>query len=356
MMDRRTLLRAGLLAGGGLVAPMLNRGRARLFGNSPEYAIRALDLVQRSLVIDMLGLVTLDWRKQSRWLADPASFTEEHFYKAQAAAVSVVHPAVHFPAGDPARTARQFFVSWTRFLEHQDRFLRIDRGHDLIAAKTRGQIGVVLGLQNSNHLRSLEDVDRYYDLGQRISQLTYNHRNHLGSGCLEARDHGLTKLGAAVIQRMNETGMAIDVSHCGPRTTMETIEASDRPVLITHANCAALTPGQPRCKSDEALRLMARKGGVIGITSIRAFVRRTGPVQISHLVDHFDHVARVAGIEHAGLGTDTDLDAGRPEALLHPPQVIFQLTEALLERGFSPSSIELILGGNFSRALREIWT
>jgi membrane dipeptidase len=154
---------------------------------------------------------------------------------------------------------------------------------------------------------------------------------------------------------MNEAGMAIDVSHCGPRTTLDALEASCRPVLITHSNCAALVPGQRRCKSDEVIYRMARNGGVIGITGIRAFVRRGEPVHVSHLVDHFEHVARLVGIEHAGLGCDTDVDVGGRSVIPDATKRVFDLTEELIRRGFSDHSIGLLLGGNFLRALRQIW-
>ena len=354
---RRELVRRGLLAGGGaLLAPMLNFGRCRLFANAAPYSARAIDLVEGSLVTDMLGLVTLDWAKQTRWLAEPSSFPAASLQKIQSSGISVFHPAVHFPSGEPKQTARYYLESWNHFLQYQrDHFLRVERAEDFLTAKNSERTGVLLGLQDSEHLVSVDDVNRYHALGQRISQLTYNERSRLGCGCLEPRDSGLTEFGAAVVQRMNETGMAIDVSHCGPRTTLDAFEASRRPVLITHSNCAALVPGQPRCKSDEVLRKMARQGGVIGITAIRSFVRRGGPVHLEQVLDHFEHVARLVGVEYAGIGSDLDVDVGRGEAVLHPTTRIFDLTEGLLRRGFSEDAIRLMLGGNFVRALKDIW-
>ncbi len=354
MMTRRQWIRSGLLAGGGLFAPAVFRDRCQLLaGSSERYSRHAIELVERSLVIDMLGLVTLDWRKQRRWFSDPNTFSEQDFDRLRSSAISVFHPAVRFYSSDPARKADQFFCAWSHFLESQgEYFLRIQRPEDLLLAKSGGQVGVVLGLQNSDHLGSVDDVDRYHALGQRISQLTYNGRNRLGSGCLEPRDSGLTEYGAAVVQRMNEVGMGIDVSHCGPRTTLEAFEASSRPVLITHSNCSALVPGHPRCKSDEILRKMARNGGVIGITCVRAFLSRRSPVTIEHVLDHFEHVARLVGVEHVGIGSDADVESRDP--LTHSRR-IYDLVEGLIRRGFSDPSIELILGGNFARALKDIW-
>jgi len=163
---------------------------------------------------------------------------------------------------------------------------------------------------------------------------------------------------------MNDVGMAIDVSHCGERTTLDAIAASKKPVLITHSNCRALVPRQPRCKSDKAIRAAAAKGGVMGITNVRAFVGSRSPT-IDDLIDHYEHTAKIAGIEHVGIGSDvdattTDPATGRPASLyvirgLDPVARVFQIADRLLARGFSPADIRLVLGGNFIRALGEIW-
>src|SRR3546814_10489901 len=105
---------------------------------------------------------------------------------------------------------------------------------------------------------------------------------------------------------MNEVGMLIDVSHCGDRTTLDAIELSTRPIAITHSNCRALVD-HPRVKTDEAIKALGAKGGVMGITGVRMFVRGKEPTTIAHMVDHIDHVARLIGIEHVGVGSDDDL-------------------------------------------------
>ena len=163
---------------------------------------------------------------------------------------------------------------------------------------------------------------------------------------------------------MNELGMAVDISHCGDLTTMNAIEASRKPVLVTHSNCRAVVPGIARCKTDEAIMHMAAKGGVMGITMVRSFVRGAGRVTIEHVLDHFDHLIKLVGVEHAGIGSDVDLD-GR-DTPVHPARKfdldgidyakkIYALTEGLVRRKYSSRSIELILGGNFERALTETW-
>jgi len=133
-------------------------------------------------------------------------------------------------------------------------------------------------------------------------------RNLIGNGATERRDDGISDFGVAIIERMNKVGMAVDVSHCGDRTTLDAFEVSKKPVLITHSNCRALAPGHPRCKTDEAIRKMAASGGVMGITSVRMFVKNDEPTTIEHFLDHFDHVKKLVGVEHLGVGSDIDLD------------------------------------------------
>jgi membrane dipeptidase len=221
-------------------------------------------------------------------------------------------------------------------------------------------------MQNSDHFRTADDVDRFYALGQRLSQLTYNARNRLGFGCAEPSDAGLTELGFQVIERMNAAGMIIDVSHVGEQTCMDTFAGSTKPVLITHSNCRALVP-HPRCKSDDVIRAMAKGGGVMGITGVRLFASRRDNPRIDDVLDHFDHVVRVAGIEHVGVGSDTDL-GGRDARLrrrgvrtpvdipgLNHSRRIFDLVEGLVARGYTDRHLELILGGNFQRAVQQIF-
>jgi membrane dipeptidase len=172
------------------------------------------------------------------------------------------------------------------------------------------------------------------------------------------RDKGLTDFGGKIVARMNSIGMAIDVSHCGQRTSLDAISASKKPVLITHSNCRALAPGVARCKPDEVIRAAARGGGVIGITAVRHFVRDRDPVTMEDVLDHFDYAIKLAGVEHVGLGSDFDLDAHPTYDIpgLNHSNRVYELAEGLLRRGYTNEHLALILGGNFQRALRQIWT
>lgn len=379
-MNRRELLRKGAIAGGAmLAAPMINRARYRLFALSPvEYTARAVDLVQNSLVIDMLNPFTVD--PASTWLSNPVSFTSKDLQTFKDSGIKVLNPGGG--GGGPNALLRnlRFMAEWNGFIAHHGRDLvRIDSATDFDRVKNSGQIGILVGVQNADHFQTLNDIDYFFGLGMRVAQLTYNTRNLIGNGATERRDEGLSDYGVAVVERMNAVRMAIDVSHCGDRTTLDTFEASKKPVLITHSNCRALVPGHPRLKTDEAIKKMATTGGVMGITAMRMFVRDKEPTTIEHVLDHFDHVVKLVGVDHVGIGSDADLygyDRLPPAVLaqmragfkssyaarekidiegLNHPKRIFDLTEGLIRRKYSNPDIQLVLGLNFRRALSQIW-
>jgi membrane dipeptidase len=367
LLNRREFLRAGALAGAGVLAgPFINRGRYSLFADDRvDHSARAVELVGRSTVIDMLGLLTLDWPKLHAWQRKPERFGPADLQKVRRSGVNVFHPAVEPNEPRPHEAILEWIAGWNRLLSNRpDCFLRVDSARDLERVRTEGKAGILIGFQNSDHFRSVEDVERFHAIGQRVSQLTYNGRNRIGCGCHESQDTGLTPYGAQILEAMNRSGMAVDVSHCSERTCLDAFAASRKPVLVTHSNCRALA-AHPRCKSDEVIRAMAERGGVMGITFVAAFVSSRQPATVEDVLDHFDRVARLAGVEHVGLGSDVDLDArdprtGRVRLLyqvrgLTPARRVFDLTEGLIRRGYSDHAIELILGGNFQRTLGEIW-
>ena len=382
LIGRREALKQMAATGlGALAAPMINRGRYSIFANSPtEYSSRAIEIVGRSTVVDMLSVLTLDFDKQEKWMANPDSFTAADFHPFKESGINVVHPAIGLGGVNAYETALKWFASWNAFIANNDAFfIRVDSPADLERVKRSEKLGILLGLQNSAHFRNPADVDYFRGLGQRVSQLTYNARNLIGNGSTERRDDGISDFGVAIIDRMNKVGMAVDVSHCGDRTTLDAFEVSKKPVLITHSNCRALVPGHPRDKSDEAIKKVGEAGSVIGITAVRMFVKANEPTTVEHVLDHFDHVRKLIGPEHLGVGSDIDLygyDKMPPElnkqlragykgsygfrekidveGLDHPKRM-FDLTEGLIRRKYSDADIEGILGGNFKRVLSQIW-
>src|SRR5687767_7778792 len=185
LLNRRDLLKRGALASAGLIAaPMLNRGRYRIFANSPvEYTSRAIDLVQQSVLIDMLGPFTLDFAKQNRWFTNPESFSASDLAPYKESGINVFHVAVGLGGPDAYDRTLRMFASWNGFIANHDQHLmRIDSAADLNRVKTSGKIGIMIGLQNSEQFRRVDDVDFFHGIGQRVSQLTYNSRNLIGNG------------------------------------------------------------------------------------------------------------------------------------------------------------------------------
>ena len=379
---RRRLLKGGLAAA--LAAPMINSGQFKVFAQSQTtYSARTIELIENNVVIDMLSIIAdlgdmLDAMYSPRpKLEDGLGVTDEHLEKLRSSGVNVFHPAVGLGGRD---SALSFIARLNAYAaERPDVFRRIDAVEDFDRVMEEGRLGSIVGVQNAHHFDAPDDVNEFYTLGQRVSQLTYNSQNRIGAGSTERVDGGITHFGAAIVARMNEVGMAVDVSHCGDRTTLDAFELSTAPVLITHSNARALVGDHPRAKPDEAIQAMARSGGVMGISGVRNFVRDREPTTIEHMLDHYDYVARLVGVEHVGIGTDMDADgyddvspaaharltSGYDESYafrgridtdgFDTPQKIFNLTEGLIRRGYSDTDIALMLGGNFKRVLGEIW-
>lgn len=377
---RRRLLKTTL--GAAVAAPFINLGSYKAFASSERrYSKRAIELVGSSLIIDMLSL--LDMTKfftNAEKGKSPLEFNREELIEIKSSGIDVFHPAVGMGGPTVHEDTLKFMAAYNGLItDFPDLLMRIDSAQDLDDVSKNGRIGIILGLQNSDHFRTAKDVKEFYFLGQRISQLTYNSQNLIGSGSTDRVDGGISDFGESIIKAMNEVGMAVDVSHCGDQTTLDAFEISKAPVMITHSNVRALAPGHPRCKTDEAIKKVADSGSIMGITSVRNFVTNDEPTTIEDFVDHIEHVIKVAGIEHAGVGTDADLhgydDLPEPfysnlkgmfkssyafrdkidiEGMDHP-QKMFDLTEALIRRGYSDDNIRAILGGNAKRVLSEIW-
>ena len=367
-------------------APAVLRGRFRLFGSQGRaYSARAVRLVEETLVIDMLNQFRFaDYAerppKSQRWLGTPGAFRVPDWEEYRTSGIQVFglgHGVSDYNAGI------RFFADWNGFIASYDQwFMRIDDVADLERVRGSGRVGILLTFQNSDHFRNTADVATFFALGQRASQLTYNYANRLGAGFLEQNDGGLTVFGGEVVRRMNEVGMAVDLSHCGDRTTLDGIAAAAKPVIFSHASCRALVPGHLRNKTDEMIRGLARTGGVMGIPFLRMMIRDREPVTMEHVLDHFDHVAKLVGVEHVGVGSDMDV-VGNPNPVNGPPlretpnweryrlhtdensritiagldhpRRMFDLAEGLIARRYNDTDIALMLGGNWRRVLGAIW-
>jgi membrane dipeptidase len=265
-----------------------------------------------------------------------------------------------------------------------DAFFKVQRAADFDRAKKEGKVGIIYSFESPNMLEDKVDrIDLFRGLGVRVMQLTYNRRSPLGCGCLDGETDGLTELGRNAITRMNELGVALDLSHSNTKTTADGIAASRKPPLITHAGCRAVHM-HPRNKEDRELKALADKGGVMGIYMLPYLTESPKQPMLEDYLQHLDHAVKVCGEDHVGIGSDIPFlhvgEAGladmkndaeqrkttgiaapgedRPTYIpdLNTERKLEFVTDALLKRGYASSAVEKILGGNFKRAFAEIWS
>jgi membrane dipeptidase len=269
--------------------------------------------------------------------------------------------------------------------KYPDAFAIVRKHSDIALAKKERKLGILPGFQDTAFFEeNPERIDIFRNLGVRIMQLTYNNRSVFGDGCLEPGNAGLSKAGIAAVNKMNEIGVAVDLSHSGYRTTSEGIATSTKPVLISHSGCAAVYP-HPRSKPDEILKSLADRGGYFGVYLMPYLVASPTVPTRQHVLDHLIHAINVCGADHVGIGSDgsiekvvltsaqkADFDAdiarrkklgiGAPGEDRYPyvpdldgPDHMLIIAEELGRRGQPSSVIEKVLGANFQRVLGEIW-
>ena len=299
--------RAMLTRGAALAAtafPMVNFGLSQAHAASPRrFATRVVDLVREATVIDMLAPLTLDFRPKV--FAEPIG--EQWAADFRASGITGFHNSVGIGGPDAYENTLSFLLAWTGFTARNPHvFEGVGRAADLDRAKADGKCAVIMGLQNSDHFRTAADVKTFYQLGQRVSQLTYNSQNLIGAGCTDRIDGGLSDYGVQIVAEMNKVGMLVDTSHCGDKTTLDAIAAAEGPIAITHSNVRALN-NHPRTKTDEAIRALGAKGGVMGITGVRNFLTAKEPTTVANIVDQIDHVGKLIGFDKVGIGSDADL-------------------------------------------------
>jgi membrane dipeptidase len=268
---------------------------------------------------------------------------------------------------------------------YPDTFLLVRRYSDIARAKRENKIGIMPGFQYTSFLEeNPERIGTFRKLGVRIMQLTYNNRSIFGDGCLESGNAGLSKAGIAAIKKMNELGIAVDLSHSGYRTTAEGIAESAKPVLISHAGCPAVY-AHPRNKPDEILKSLADRGGYFGVYLMPYVVASPTVPTREHVLDHVVHAINVCGADHVGIGSDgaiqkrvmtaeqkaafdkeierrKHLGIGAPGEDRYPyvpdlngPDHMQVIAAELAKRGQPSSVIEKVLGANFQRVIGEIW-
>jgi membrane dipeptidase len=276
---------------------------------------------------------------------------------------------------------------YQRIIEaHPEAFMQIRSVADIATAKRDRKLGIIFSFESAACLEDKVDrIDLFRHLGVRVMQLGYNTPSPFGGGVMSPADSTLTELGRQAVARMNAQGVALDLSHANPATTSAAIEASTKPVLITHAGCAAIH-NNPRNKTDDQLRAIANKGGVVGIYDLFYLAPAGRQPNLDDYMAHMTHALNVCGEDHVGIGSDTTFTAfemsdedraawnaeterrvaagvaapeedGRlpmTEGLNRPDRCLV-IADALLDRGHSARVVEKVLGANFIRAFGECW-
>lgn len=257
---------------------------------------------------------------------------------------------------------------------HADVVMRAYSVRDILEAKKSGKTAILAMIENAQMIdNDLDRVDVLYGLGYRSLGVTFNARTTVGDGCTERSDAGLSSFGFKVIERMNRLGMLIDLSHSSDLTSRETIEASKAPCCFSHTFARGVF-NNPRGKSDELLKLLAQKGGVIGIAAVPNLISRKPVQAIFDVLDHLDYIVKLVGIDHVAIGTDCmfgDHVAFHKQMLkimglplsefpaacidyIENPGEWPNFTRALVARGYTDADIKKILGENVLRILKQV--
>ena len=268
-------------------------------------------------------------------------------------------------------------------LAHQDFVVKGETLQDIYDAHETGRIAHVFALEAATPIENEVDrLDVLYGFGVRQMGIAYSEANYLGSGLKERGDGGLTYFGERAVERMNKLGIAIDISHSGDRTCMDTIKASAKPVFITHAGSREVWPTN-RMKPDAVIKACAERGGVLGLEA--APHTTLSPEHPQHtlesVMDHFVHCVDLVGIEHVAFGPDTlfgdhvglhdafaaNLSIGQAhghvdhprveyvDGLENPAECFTNIIGWLVKHDYSDDEIRAVTGGNILRVLREVW-
>jgi membrane dipeptidase len=274
-----------------------------------------------------------------------------------------------------------------RVLKSQsDSIVLATTAREIREAKQKGKIAIVFNWQHVNPIGNNEDLlTMYYGLGLRICGLSYNVRNLVGDGCTERTQCGLSLFGERVVRKIQELRMVLDIGgHTSEATSRDVLDMTRGVVVCTHTNCRALRDN-PRCMTDDMMRAIARRGGVIGMTCYGYFLTE-GRATLDTFLDHVDHAVRTAGVEHVGIGLDQiaypaarvnpvelalppfqdPLPAPRPRAYpvdsaqwytegLETIAQMPNVTAGLFRRGHSPANVRQIMGENWLRVYEETW-
>jgi membrane dipeptidase len=276
---------------------------------------------------------------------------------------------------ESARETVSLLGQWHRFVEERPELLLAETVDDVHRAKREGRLGVMLHLQGTHPFEYETDLLVVYQrAGVRIVQMAYNHRSPAADGCEEPGNAGLSRFGEKLIRELNRRGVVVDLTHTGIRSSLEAIELSAKPCIFSHANARAVHDS-PRNLTDEQIRAVAERGGVVGMVGFPSFVSSASAPSLDDYVAHIDHVASLVGARHVAIGLDyyqtdrrtydhlVEIGQWSPEnyapppwsypAGLERPSGLPRLTECLLDRGYAADAVVGILGENLLRVYAE---
>ena len=268
-------------------------------------------------------------------------------------------------------------------LAHQDFIIRCERVEDIYRAHKESRIALVPVIEGAASIENeLDRIEILYGFGVRLLGITYSESNALGSGLKEKKDGGLTTFGEKAVERMNKVGMAIDCSHVGIQTTLDVMEASSKPIFISHVGAKALWDSK-RLASDEVLLACAKKGGVIGIEAAphTTLTEKHKDHSVYSCMEHFEYVKDLVGIDHVAFGPDTLYgdhvglhhayaahlstkgtqgvqsfeEVPYVKGMENPTEASKNVVRWLVKQNYSDEEIEKVLSGNILRVLREVW-
>ncbi|MBF4759017.1 dipeptidase, partial [Clostridioides difficile] len=268
-------------------------------------------------------------------------------------------------------------------LAHQDFVIKCEKVEDIYRAKSEGKVALIPTLEGAAPIENeLDRIDILYGFGIRLMGITYSESNALGSGLKEEKDGGLTNFGKKAVERMNKIGMAIDCSHVGVQTTLDVIEYSKDPIILSHVGARNLW-NTKRLTPDEVLIACAKKGGVIGVEAAphTTITEKNKEHSIESFMEHFEYIKNLVGIDHVAFGPDTvygdhvklhsvlaakfDIKkiTGTKEhpkveyvkGLENPTETSKNIVRYLVKHGYSDEEIEKVLGGNILRVLKQVW-
>ncbi|MDI5885688.1 dipeptidase [Cobetia amphilecti] len=241
-------------------------------------------------------MLTIDGLQYSNW-------SREIFEQMREGGLDAVHATLVYH--ETTRETLSRLGEWNRRFEAwPDLIMPVHVPQDIAVAQASGRVGIILGAQNCSPIEDdIDMVEVMRDLGLMIMQLTYNNQSLLACGCYEAEDSGITRFGRQVIREMNRVGMVIDMSHSAERSTLEAIEISERPVIISHANPESFHPAK-RNKSDKVLKAIAESDGLLGFSAYPFHLRNGSDCTLTEYCEMIARTADLMGIEHLGIGTD----------------------------------------------------